>query len=220
MQERTSDSQILAAAQLYLGEYKVTTEQQMNLGKQIGLGAVVFFLNGCTPPVVEVPDSIDNEDSVIEIEFIESAPKDRFVVTNMGSCTLEELMLELDLSQSAGKLIFDTTATGAGVEVFQPFEVEEGDIVPLAAEGVNDGDTILALQIASLGPNNRASFTIDVDDTLPRSDLGQIRVADSEISGAVVTISIGNGETTSAKFDGSIAQADLPVCQPNDQSST
>ncbi|MEM1242811.1 MAG: aggregation factor core [Cyanobacteria bacterium P01_H01_bin.26] len=156
-------------------------------------------------------DSVDNEDSAIAIAFIESAPKDRFVITNMGSCTLEELTLELDLSQSAGKLIFATTAAGAGVDVFQPFEVEEGDIVPLAAEGLNDGDTILALQLASLAPGSRASFTIDVDDTLPRSDLGQIRVADSEISGAVVTISAGDGETISAKFD-SVAQVNLPVC--------
>ena len=185
----------------------------MNSGKQICLGALVFFLNGCTLPVIEISDSVANEDSAIAIEFIESAPKDRFVITNMGSCTLEELTLELDLSQSAGGLIFDTMAAGAGVDVFQPFEVEEGAIVPLAAEGVNDGDTLLALQIASLAPGSRASFTIDVDDTLPSSDLGQIRVADSEISGAVVTISIGDTEATSAKFDnGATAQASLPVC--------
>ncbi|MEM7796316.1 MAG: aggregation factor core [Cyanobacteria bacterium P01_C01_bin.118] len=151
-------------------------------------------------------------DSVVEIEFVESAPKDRFVITNIGACVLEELTLELDLSQSVGMLIFDTSATGAGVEVFQPFEVEAGDIVQLAADGVDDGDAELALSIASLGPGDRASFTIDVDDTLPSSDLGQIRVADSEISGALATVTVGDSESVLTKFSGSTARANLPTC--------
>ena len=197
----------------------------MTLGKQISPYALLLLLSGCTlSPVEKLPDSSADRDSVgnievadansvVEIRFVESAPKDRFVITNMGSCALEELTLELDLSPSAGKLIFDTTATGAGVEVFQPFEIEEGNIVPLAAEGVNDGDTRLALQITSLGPSDRASFTIDVDDTLPRSDLGQIRVADSEMSGAIVNVTVGDSEAILATFDnGSVAQANLPAC--------
>ncbi|MEM6256054.1 MAG: hypothetical protein AAF821_24340 [Cyanobacteria bacterium P01_D01_bin.156] len=198
----------------------------MNLGKQISPYALLLLLlSGCTlPPVENLPDSPANTDSiaeisvtdaksVVEIKFVESAPKDIFVITNMGSCTLEELTIDLDLSPSVGKLIFDTTATGAGVDVFQPFEVEAGDIMPLAADGVNDGDTQLALLITSLDPGDRASFTIDVDDTLPRSDLGQIRVADSEISGAVVSITAGGTETILATFDnGSVAQANLPSC--------
>ena len=62
----------------------------------------------------------------VEIKFTESAPKDRFVIENTSKCDLNNMTLEIDLSQSAGRLIFDTTATGAGVEVFQPFEVTEG----------------------------------------------------------------------------------------------
>ncbi|NEQ55080.1 MAG: hypothetical protein F6K11_33980 [Leptolyngbya sp. SIO3F4] len=86
---------------------------------------------------------------------------------------------------------------------------------------MNDGDSKLALQIVSLAPGNRASFTIDVDDTLPRSELGQIRVADSEISGAVVSITSGDAETIFAKFDNeSTAQASLPACQSSNQPST
>ena len=131
----------------------------------------------------------------------------------MGSCTLENLVLELDLSQSMGKLIFDTSATGAGVEVFQPFEVETGEIVQIADNGVNDGDTELALNIAYLAPGDMASFTIDVDDTLPRSDLGQIRVTDSEINGASVSLTLGDAAAISTKFnDESIARASLPDC--------
>ena len=59
----------------------------------------------------------------IVVNFVESAPKDRFVIENTGECEFENLVVEIDLSGSAGGLIFDTTATGAGVEVFQPFEV-------------------------------------------------------------------------------------------------
>ena len=112
-------------------------------------------------------------------------------------------------------LIFDTSAAGAGVEVFQPFEVEQGDIVQLAADSVNDGDVALALRVVSLAPGDTASFTIDVDDTLPRGELGQIRVTDSEISGAIASITVGESETTSTAFDnGSVAQANLSDCLP------
>ncbi|MEL6492933.1 MAG: hypothetical protein AAFQ95_23535 [Cyanobacteria bacterium J06621_3] len=163
----------------------------------------------------EESDLLTGVESGVEIEFVESAPKDRFVITNTGSCALEDLMLELDLSQSAGMLIFDTSAAGAGVEVFQPFEVEQGDIVQLAADSVNDGDVALALRVVSLAPGDTASFTIDVDDTLPRGELGQIRVTDSEISGAIASITVGESETTSTAFDnGSVAQANLSDCLP------
>ena len=211
----------------------------MILGKKVCLYVLIAFLSGCAPsaieppnsavdadsiaeepesivstdPPVEGPDSVTNTNSLVEIEFVESAPKDRFVITNIGSCALDELMIDFDLSQSAGKLIFDTTATGAGVEVFQPFEVEEGDIVQLTAEGVGDGDAELAIQIAYLAPGDTASFTIDVDDTLPAGELGQIRVSDSEISGGIVNITVGNSETTSTRFNNeSTAQTNLPAC--------
>ncbi|MEM9220583.1 MAG: hypothetical protein AAGD25_40470 [Cyanobacteria bacterium P01_F01_bin.150] len=164
-------------------------------------------------PAIEEPDVDKQADSLVEIAFMESAPKDRFVITNRGSCMLEELTIEVDLSQSAGGLIFDTSSTGAGVEVFQPFEVETGDIILISDEGVNDGDRELVLRIAGLSPGDQASFTIDVDDTLPRGELGQIRVADSEINGAIATITVGDSNVTSATFsDGSIARVNLPAC--------
>ena len=210
----------------------------MTVGKGIGLCALIGFLGGCTPLSVEEPNSIaetelavEDSDSVADAapvdeesaltvssepvtdSVVEIAPKDRFIITNTGSCALEALMIELDLSQSAGRLIFDTTATGAGVEVFQPFEVETGDIVQLATDAVADGDAELALQVAYLGPGEAASFTIDVDDTLPSGELGQIRVADSEIQGGIVSIAVGNAAATQTRFDAeSTAQATLPVC--------
>lgn len=135
----------------------------------------------------------------LAMQFVESAPKDRFVLTNVGDCELTDLRVSIDLGESAGGLIFDTTGQGAGVEVFQPFEVRSGD-VKLDAGTVSDGDTELAVQVARLPAGETASFTIDVDDTLRNSDLGQIRVAGSEIAGAVVSVSDLAGRVESAVF--------------------
>lgn len=168
----------------------------MPSAKPTFLWSLPLLLGACTSAAVEEPAA--ETASVVEVSFIEGAPTDRFVITNRGPCPLGEIALELDLSASAGGLIFDTLATGAGVEVFQPFEVEAGDIVPLA-DGVSDGDSSLSLRIGSLGAGDRASFTIDVDDTLPSSELGQIRVAGSEISGAIATIASPT-ETVVASF--------------------
>lgn len=188
----------------------------LRLIKSICLCALLFLITGCTAlPVAELESDIDaniGTDIVLEIDFVEGAPKDRFIIKNRGSCLLSDLVFELDLAQSAGQLIFDTTATGAGVEVFQPFEVVAGDIVQLE-EGVTDGDAQLALRIVNLGPNESAIFTIDVDDTLPAGELGQIRVADSEISGGLVSITVENVEPATARFgNNSTALVTLPAC--------
>ena len=122
----------------------------------------------------------------LQVTFTESAPKDRFEIRNSGECALRHLVLEIDLAPSAGRLIFDTTATGAGVEVFQPFEVTSGGIELMSSATVADGDSSLSLGIQSLAPGQAVSFTIDVDDTLPAGELGPTRVANSEISGGLV----------------------------------
>lgn len=136
----------------------------------------------------------------VEVNFYESAPKDSFVIKNTGNCQLDTITLKIDLTQSAGKLIFDTTSTGAGVEVFQPFEITKGNISLSSEAGIKDGDAVLELLIPSLTSGESVSFTIDVDDTLPVSKLGKIRVAGSEIENGMVQISSENQETTSATF--------------------
>lgn len=137
----------------------------------------------------------------IQVIFVESAPKDRFTVVNAGACKLDDLVVNIDLSNSAGKLIFDTTATGAGVEVFQPFEVGQGNIQLLAASNVSDGDNRLSIGISTLQAGESASFTIDVDDTLPNSALGKIRVAGSEIQNGIVEVLVGDKPASKGAFD-------------------
>ena len=140
------------------------------------------------------------ENTTLQVNFIESAPKDRFVIENSGSCTLNEALVTIDLNDSAGQLIFDTTGEGAGVEVFQPFEIAEGQLELVSSSEVIDGDTALTVRIQSLQPGSQVGFTIDVDDTLTNSDLGMIRVTGSEISGGSVFISTSIQADVSAVF--------------------
>ncbi|MEO0664212.1 MAG: hypothetical protein AAFY97_00590 [Pseudomonadota bacterium] len=128
----------------------------------------------------------------ITARFIEGAPKDRFVLENTGACAEGPLDVTIDLAPAPAGLIFDTTSAGAGVEVFQPFEVVAGADVLTDAIIPTDGDQAVRLNLTGLAPGARFAFTVDVDDTGTASELGQIRVSDSEMSGAELRI---NGET-------------------------
>lgn len=137
----------------------------------------------------------------IAVRFIESAPKDKFILHNTSECNLQDVALKIDLSGSEGGLIFDTTAAGKGVEVFQPFEVTKGQITLNSADKVNDGDTQLSLIIKNIEAKQTVSFTIDVDDTLIKSQLGNIRVTGTEITNASVSIVIKGNKILTASFD-------------------
>lgn len=119
----------------------------------------------------------------IRVRFIEGAPKDQFVLVNEGRCAVPTSELVVDLSGSTAGLIFDVTGTGAGVDVFQPFELVEGASAVKGVPTVSDGDTQVSLSVMQLAPRARIAFTIDVDDTLgPRGTM----VSDAEIAGATV----------------------------------
>ena len=111
------------------------------------------------------------------------------------------MTLRIDLGKSRGRLIFDVTGEGAGVEVFQPFEIARGRHLAAAKPLVRDGDDQLSLQLRRLQPADVIAFTIDVDDTLKDSTLGQMRIARSEIEGAMATVVIeGKGDAVQASF--------------------
>lgn len=149
----------------------------------------------------------------IEVQFIESAPKDRFVLTNTGKCVLQDLTVDIDLTNSSGRLIFDTTSAGAGVEVYQPFSITYGPITLLSSDRVLDGDTKLSLGISTIEPGEAGSFTIDVDDTLKVSELGKIRVSGSEIQHGLVIITTKDNSLYNAAFSNkSRALVELPPC--------
>ncbi|MEM9344860.1 MAG: aggregation factor core [Pseudomonadota bacterium] len=119
----------------------------------------------------------------LRVNFYEGAPKDRFRIENASHCTLAAASITLDLSTSPAGLIFDVTGAGAGVEVFQPFEIVEGAELLATTPSVLDGQSQIQLDVASLAPGQAIAFTIDVDDTLGQR---AITVSGSEIEGATV----------------------------------
>jgi len=133
----------------------------------------------------------------VRVQFIEGAPKDRFVITNVGECDWGARQLKIDFSDSNGGLIFDVTGSGAGVEVFQPFEVTAGAGRLLEEPKISDGDQVVSLDMSGLGLGETIEFTTDVDDT---NGTREITVANGEINGTAVSVFI-DGKTYSAKMD-------------------
>lgn len=173
-----------------------------------GLAAIVSLM-AATPVLAE-----------LRVDFRESAPKDRFTLENTSDCAFGPIDVTLDLSSAKGGLIFDTTASGAGVEVFQPFEWVMGEEYTTAVSSVTDGQSSLRLSLSGLAPKSKLAFTIDVDDTLTNSTNGQIRVTGSEIEGANVRVegvlTGGQGDNTEGRqtasgIFGLDAQARVPL---------
>ena len=146
----------------------------------------------------------------LDIRFVEGAPKDSFEIVNSGGCPTGPVVVVVDLTETAGKLIFDTTETGAGVEVYQPFELVRGQDIVDAATIPTDGARSVTLTFSTIAPKQSAKFTIDVDDTLTFSDLGQIRVSGAEIEGGRVAVSVDGAPERLGFFDGT-GRASVPL---------
>jgi hypothetical protein len=140
----------------------------------------------------------------ISARFIEGAPKDRFEITSTSECLKGPLTVTINLDGSAGGLIFDTTAAGAGVEVFQPFELTSGGALVEQAPKVMDGDKALSIGLSALPKGQTVAFTLDVDDT---GGVREITMNGAEIAGASIMLLVG-GESKQAMF-GSDAKATL-----------
>jgi hypothetical protein len=154
--------------------------------------------------------------AAIEVSFIEDAPKDRFVIVNHGACAIAELELEIDLGPSAGRLYFDTSGAGPGVQVFQPFEVASGALrlVPGTdtRTGVEDGRRALTVELDRLEAGARAEFTI------VGGALGQSRIAPAEIAGARVRLRGVGDLSVEGHFDTNANVSLAPVPCPTDSS--
>ncbi|SDL45385.1 hypothetical protein [Aliiruegeria lutimaris] len=145
----------------------------------------------------------------VTVAFLEGAPKDRFVVTNNGACDLSELSIKLDLSSSASGIIFDVTARGAGVEVFQPLEMVAGEHLVSKMPVVSDGDRSVTLGLSRFPSGETVAFTIDVDDT---SGVREITVTNDEIRGATALLQSASFQASGTFEDGSALEIPLPSC--------
>jgi len=142
----------------------------------------------------------------LQVQFIEGAPKDRFVIMNVGSCDLGPAVFTIDFAASNSGLIFDVTETGGGVEVFQPFEVTDGAQYLVEVPVISDGDQRATLSMTGIAQDEMIAFTIDVDDT---NGTREITVTDDEISGTTFSLISDSATYSIVMVDG--AQAIIPT---------
>ncbi len=146
----------------------------------------------------------------LDVRFDEGAPKDRFTFTNTADCAMGPARVTLDLGAAPAGLIFDVTANGAGVEVFQPFEVVAGAEMLNALPVVRDGQSAITLDLSGLAKGASVAFTIDVDDT---GGGREITVSGSEIAGAVVVLEQADTRTTASFGETATAHVTTIACQ-------
>ena len=65
---------------------------------------------------------------------------------------------------------------------------------------VNDGDQLVTFALKPLEPNAIVAFTVDIDDTLKKSERGQTMVSGAEIQGATVRLEMDKGNRREAIF--------------------
>ena len=82
----------------------------------------INFYDKCCLQYSTHPPSI----AKLKVQFIEGAPKDRFVMRKNGDCNIDVAQFVIDFEQSNAGLIVDITGSGAGGRAFQPFEVTVG----------------------------------------------------------------------------------------------
>lgn len=137
-----------------------------------------------------LPDNVSSCGLDIAARFDEGAPVDIFRIENRSTQVWSITSATYDLTSSRGKLIFDTDEGGNGVEVFQPFKQTGGKADLRRLSNLEDGSSSMTLDFDSFEAGEDFSFSIDVDDTLKASQLGQIRVAGSEIAGARIVLAL------------------------------
>jgi len=137
------------------------------------------------------------------VGFTESAPADRFEITNQSLGDWAIAAVHLRLEEAAGSLIFDTDGGGAGLSAFEPFSVAQSTAVLGEAPEVGDGDSRITLRFAAFLPGQAFGFTIDIDDRV--SGIGGTQVFGNEIEGAGVEILFtgpgGQSVTESGRFE-------------------
>lgn len=135
-------------------------------------------------------------DDLVTIHFEEGAPVDTFMIRNRSE-NLAISAVHIDLSRSSGRLIFDTTSGGDGVDVFQPYKTVSGSAKIAEPVSVGDGAQQISIRFESFPAGSDYTFSIDVDDQLTASELGQTRISGGEMEGAVANLDlVGDNEVS------------------------
>ena len=127
-------------------------------------------------------------DATLSARFIESAPRDRFTFVNTSKPGWSINHISIELAESQGNLVFDTESGGLGVEVYQPYKLEDSSAGVANVLLPDDGEQTIEITFAQFPAGANYTFSIDVDDQLTRSALGNIRVTGGEMKGAQVSV--------------------------------
>ena len=158
------------------------------VGSAVALAATTAAAQACGP--------------MATIAFYEGSPSDRFEIANNSSGAWEVAHVVLGLEGSAGALIFDTLGGGPGTSMYQPFAAVPSEVEAVVPRELADGERVITLKFAGFRPGAMFAFTIDVDDTLVYSDLGRMRVTESEIEGAVAKALFRGADGQEMTLDG------------------
>jgi hypothetical protein len=145
----------------------------------------------------------------VTIRFAEGAPTDRFTITTVDTCVEGAATITIDLAGSPAGLIFDTTASGAGVQVSQPFILVAGKEIVTRIPQLADGDRSVTLTLSKLVSHQPVAFTTDVDDTIGQRE---ITVSGAEIAGATVTLTSANGSISATFGSDAVARLNTDGC--------
>ena len=119
------------------------------------------------------------------VQFTEGSD-DTFLIENNSVIGLTLQQMAIDLSSTAGGVIFDTDYGGAGWSAYQPFNPLPSTATLRAASSGLDGYQQLSLVFDRFAPGDRFAFEIDLDDQLQGSEHGQTIVSGNEIAGGAV----------------------------------
>ncbi len=138
---------------------------------------------------------------VLIAKFTESAPHDSVEFRNMSSDGWHVQSVLLTLDSSGGNLIFDTEEGGNGVEVYQQNHEESDSARPASIAKAADGDQSLQINFSDFPSGANYIFSINLDDQLAQSELGNVRVAGGEINGAALVAEIVSPDGTVENVD-------------------
>jgi hypothetical protein len=85
------------------------------------------------------------------------------------------------------------------VEVFQPYQSVSGNAELSTVALVEDGSDAINLDFKKFSGGDSFTFSIDVDDQLTASELGQIRVTGGEMAQAKAVFLIENPDGSTVK---------------------
>ncbi|MEM7259071.1 MAG: hypothetical protein AAF404_16970 [Pseudomonadota bacterium] len=156
---------------------------------KVTLALAVIATANLTMASIVKDSSASNCSTRLSGKFTESAPRDRFRFVNASEPGWSVDKLSIALDTADGKLIFDTDDGGAGVEVFQPYRQESGTATVASVEVPQDGQQSITITFDDFPAGAYYAFSIDIDDTLSASELGNIRVTGGELNGTTVMAS-------------------------------